>query len=75
MLGAYEHQEMTYGSLLQALRLSRDPSRAPIIPVLFNLDRAQTGFHLGELKSEVEEVSAPRWSSISSSTSWIKAPN
>lgn len=56
MLGAYEHQEMTYGSLLQTLRLSRDPSRAPIIPVLFNLDRAQTGFHLGGLKSEVEEV-------------------
>ena len=56
MLDAYEHQEMTYGSLLQVLRLSRDPSRAPIIPILFNLDRAVSGFRLGELKTEVEEV-------------------
>ena len=56
MLDAYEHQEMTYGSLLQILRLSRDPSRAPIIPILFNLDRALTGFQLAGLKSEVEEV-------------------
>ena len=56
MLDAYEHQEMTYGSLLPILRLGRDPSRAPIIPILFNLDRALTGFQLGQLKSEVEEV-------------------
>ena len=56
MLDAYEHQEMTYGSLLQVLRLSRDPSRAPIIPILFNLDCALTGFQLGQLNSEIEEV-------------------
>ena len=39
LLDAYDHQEYTFGSLLQQLRIERDPSRLPIVSVLFNIDQ------------------------------------
>ncbi|MDB5731131.1 MAG: non-ribosomal peptide synthetase [Variovorax sp.] len=39
LLDAYEHQSLTYGTLLTKLPVSRDPSRLPLVNVLFNLDR------------------------------------
>ena len=38
LLDAYEHQSLTYGTLLTKLPVSRDPSRLPLVNVLFNLD-------------------------------------
>lgn len=35
---AYEHQQLTFGSLLKKLRIPRDPSRIPLVPVVFNID-------------------------------------
>jgi amino acid adenylation domain-containing protein len=35
---AYEHQQLTFGSLLKTLRLARDASRVPLVPVVFNID-------------------------------------
>jgi amino acid adenylation domain-containing protein len=35
---AYEHQQLTFGSLLKKLRLARDASRVPLVPVVFNID-------------------------------------
>lgn len=35
---AYEHQSYTFGSLLKKLNISRDASRVPLIPVVFNID-------------------------------------
>jgi amino acid adenylation domain-containing protein len=35
---AYEHQQLTFGSLLKKLKFSRDPSRIPLVPVVFNID-------------------------------------
>lgn len=40
MLDAFEHQQYTYGSLLRKLPIPRDPSRLPLVSVLFNLDQA-----------------------------------
>ncbi len=40
MLDAYDHQQFTYGTLLRKLPLARDPSRLPLVSVLFNLDQA-----------------------------------
>ena len=40
VLDAYEHQQCTLGSLLQKLQLPRDPSRLPLVSVMFNLDSA-----------------------------------
>jgi amino acid adenylation domain-containing protein len=43
MLDAYDHQGVTFGRLLQALPVSRDPSRLPLVSVLFNIDQAMSG--------------------------------
>jgi amino acid adenylation domain-containing protein len=40
LLDAFEHQTMTYGTLLKKLPLQRDPSRVPLVSVMFNLDQA-----------------------------------
>ena len=40
ILDAYEHQQFTFGSLISKLALARDPSRIPLVPIMFNLDRA-----------------------------------
>ena len=39
VLEAYDHQQYTFGSLLRRLPLVRDPSRLPLVSVVFNLDR------------------------------------
>jgi len=38
MLEAFENQYLTYGTLLQTLGASRDPSKPPLVSVLFNVD-------------------------------------
>ena len=35
---AYENQAYTFGSLLKKLNISRDASRVPLIPIVFNID-------------------------------------
>ncbi|SFM53904.1 non-ribosomal peptide synthetase [Marinobacter zhejiangensis] len=40
MLEAFEHQYLTYGTLLQTLGVTRDPSKPPLVSVLFNVDQA-----------------------------------
>ena len=34
----YDHQRFTFGSLLKKLNIPRDPSRIPLVPVVFNMD-------------------------------------
>ncbi|HZY39293.1 MAG TPA: amino acid adenylation domain-containing protein [Mucilaginibacter sp.] len=38
VLDAYDHQLYTFGSLLKKLNIPRDPSRIPLVPVMFNID-------------------------------------
>lgn len=40
VLDAYEHQNETFGSLLRAIKVPRDPSRLPLVSVMFNIDRS-----------------------------------
>jgi len=35
---AYEHQQFSFGQLLQKLAITRDPSRVPLVPIMFNID-------------------------------------
>ncbi|MGJ7489004.1 amino acid adenylation domain-containing protein [Variovorax sp. ZT4R33] len=42
LLDAFDHQTLTYGTLLKHLPLKRDASRPPLVSVMFNLDRAAT---------------------------------
>lgn len=39
LLEAYEHQTLTFGSLVRKLQSPRDLSRTPLVAVLFNLDK------------------------------------
>jgi amino acid adenylation domain-containing protein len=47
MLDAYEHQAVGYGALLARLRLPRDPSRLPLVSVLFNVDQSVASSAMG----------------------------
>ncbi len=38
ILDDYDHQQITFGSLLKKLNITRDPSRVPLIPVVLNID-------------------------------------
>lgn len=37
-LDAFDHQRLTFGSLLKKLALARDMSRVPLVPVVLNMD-------------------------------------
>ncbi|HRQ83523.1 MAG TPA: amino acid adenylation domain-containing protein [Flavobacteriales bacterium] len=38
VLDAFDHQKYTFGTLLQKLRVPREPGRIPLVPVVFNID-------------------------------------
>ncbi|NKI31976.1 non-ribosomal peptide synthetase [Croceivirga thetidis] len=38
LFDAYEHQQLSFGHLLKKLGISRDPSRIPLVPVIFNIE-------------------------------------
>ena len=40
LLDAYDHQQVTFGQLLRALPMARDPARLPLVSVVFNIDQA-----------------------------------
>ncbi|MFC3815764.1 amino acid adenylation domain-containing protein [Lysobacter sp. GCM10012299] len=40
LLDAIDHQRYTFGTLLQKLRVERDPGRLPLCSVMFNIDQA-----------------------------------
>lgn len=60
MLDAFEHQHFTFGTLLKHLAIARDPSRLPLVGVLFNLDRALDPAQLDFGGLGVEFASVPR---------------
>jgi amino acid adenylation domain-containing protein len=39
VLDSYDHQNYTYGTLIQKLELPRDASRLPLLSVMFNIDK------------------------------------
>lgn len=39
MFDANQHQRYTFGSLIKKLKIPRDPSRIPLIPIIFNVDQ------------------------------------
>jgi amino acid adenylation domain-containing protein len=54
VLDAYEHQNYTYGLLVQRLGWPRDPSRSPLVSAMFNIDRSGfKGLNFGGLGVEI----------------------
>lgn len=60
ILDAYDHQQFTFGSLLTKLVLPRDPSRIPLVSVIFNLDQGLDSDRLPFDGLTVECFSNPR---------------
>ena len=53
LFDAQDHQDFTFGQLLTRLPLRRDPSRSPLVSIVFNVDRG-----LGEADMPFEGVRA-----------------
>ncbi len=49
----YDHQDVTFGRLLQLLNVPRDPGRIPLIPITFNFDKALAGLSFEGLTNSV----------------------
>jgi amino acid adenylation domain-containing protein len=60
VLDAYDHQSVTFGSLLKKLQVERDPARLPLVSVLFNLDAAIAPEALSDADLRVRVVGNPR---------------
>jgi amino acid adenylation domain-containing protein len=54
LLDAFEHQTYTFGTLVNRLKIKRDPSRLPLVEVQFNLERLAGDVEFGGLKAEIE---------------------
>jgi amino acid adenylation domain-containing protein len=60
MLDAFDHQYFTFGTLVKKLNLPRDPSRIPLVPLVFNIDN---GIDLSTIRyagMKFEFISNPR---------------
>ncbi|HEX3941159.1 MAG TPA: aminotransferase class III-fold pyridoxal phosphate-dependent enzyme, partial [Acidobacteriaceae bacterium] len=49
LLDAQDHQDYTYGTLLRALKVPRDPSRLQLVEVQFNLEQVGAGLNFNSL--------------------------
>jgi len=60
LLDALDHQRYTFGTLLTQLRVPRDPSRTPLVSVLFNIDQALDPAKTGFQDLQVDFTTNPR---------------
>lgn len=60
ILDAYDHQQFTFGSLVKKLSIQRDPSRIPLVSILFNIDQALQGNQLPFDGLDADLFSNPR---------------
>ncbi|MDE1917945.1 MAG: amino acid adenylation domain-containing protein [Sphingomonadales bacterium] len=47
LMTAFDHQDYTYGALVRALKLPRDPNRTPLTDIQFNLESLGEGIDFG----------------------------
>ena len=48
-LDAQAHPRLTFGTLVRTLKLPRDPSRTPLVSIVFNIDKLGSPFDFGEV--------------------------
>jgi len=60
ILDAYDHQQFTFGSLVEKLAIPRDNSRIPLVPITFNLDQGLDNDRLLFENLKVEFSTNPR---------------
>ena len=60
LLDAFDHSNVTLGSLLRRLQVPRDPSRVPLVPVMFNVETAISSAELSMPALQVQVITNPR---------------
>ena len=60
ILDAYDRQQFTFGSLVEKLKIPRDASRIPLVPILLNIDQGLDPSKLPFAGLTVELSSNPR---------------
>ncbi|HEX4606136.1 MAG TPA: amino acid adenylation domain-containing protein, partial [Candidatus Angelobacter sp.] len=58
LLDAFDHQSLSFGSLVQSLNLPRDPSRNSLVSVTFNSDNVTAPFCFRSVEAEL--LSSPK---------------
>ncbi|KOF16923.1 thioester reductase [Ensifer adhaerens] len=53
VLGAFEHQDYTYGTLVRKLGVKRDTHRLPLTEIQFNLERVPDNLEFGGLQTKI----------------------
>jgi hypothetical protein len=53
-LSAFQHQNYTFGTLVQKLRLPRDRSRTPLVSAMFNMVWVRSGLNFPGLEAEIK---------------------
>lgn len=61
LMSDIEHHQLTFGSLLKKLKLTRQPNRIPLISIRFNVDRVTKPQKLHLEKLTVESSIIPRY--------------
>lgn len=54
VFNSFDHQNYTFGSLIQKLNIPRDSSRLPLVNITFNLDRTLPSQDFHNLKAEID---------------------
>ena len=60
LLDGFDHSRMTFGSLLRRLQIARDPSRVPLVPVMFNVEAGISSGALADTALKVRVRANPR---------------
>jgi amino acid adenylation domain-containing protein len=60
MLDAFDHQQITFGSLLKKLKIQRDAAKLPLINIIFNVDQQYPGQGLEFWEIDANYQSNPR---------------
>src|SRR5215472_9835448 len=73
MLDAFDHQTLSFGSLVRSLNLPRDPSRNPLVGVTFNFEQIAQEFQFAGL--ETQTLPSPkRFATLDAEFHFLKAP-
>jgi amino acid adenylation domain-containing protein len=74
MLDGFDHQSLSFGSLVRSLNLPRDPSRNPLLTVSFNFEQITAPLQFQSL--EVEVLPTPkRFATLDAEFHFLKSPD
>jgi amino acid adenylation domain-containing protein len=53
LLDAFDHQQLSFGSLVRSLNMPRDASRNPLVSLSFNMDQITSPFHFHSVDADL----------------------